>query len=373
MENLKVTNEMRIKLRSPLPSWALKNHPTKKDMTAINPMSVIERLNDVFGLGSWQLNTDVIIKDIKEGQIVVKTTLSIPSYGIHLEQYGGNASTGIDKETLIVKGGFDLGDAFKGASTDALTKICSYLEIGLSIYQGKGNIELELNNLVDLSLTQEQKDKIIKSLNKDFIKAKNYYTNYVKDYSKEDILWFFGAVQEVENSKNIQEASRSDNLVKTETKQQLEPLPTVEVKNEVSGEGYKEVTSDNLNTYSLEYITSCLSDDLKYQYDHGTKESLEKEVQFFSSKYKEHKNYKEIESYLDGLYREYLNKYECKRIYKEIKLADQEQLVKIYKTNKITIDSSDILLNFYLQRKSQLIVENNKKLDTVASNELIPV
>ena len=49
--------------------------------------------------------------------VVVKVRLTIPAYGIDYECYGGNDNA-------------DLGDAYKGATTDALTKIASWLGIG---------------------------------------------------------------------------------------------------------------------------------------------------------------------------------------------------------------------------------------------------
>jgi hypothetical protein len=138
---------MRNKLRLALPEKACKKHPTKSFLTSINPMYVIERLNDVFGVGSWHVKNDVILSDINQGSIVVKVTLEIPEYNIYLEQFGGNDNGGKDKK------GFDLGDCFKGACTDGLTKLASYLEIGISIYQNQGNIsnfvldeEIEIEN-----------------------------------------------------------------------------------------------------------------------------------------------------------------------------------------------------------------------------------
>ncbi len=52
-------------LQKPLPPEALKAHPTKKDssgtpMTTIKAIYVIDRLNDVFGIGKWQLKTDYL-------------------------------------------------------------------------------------------------------------------------------------------------------------------------------------------------------------------------------------------------------------------------------------------------------------------------
>lgn len=55
---------------------------------------------------------------------VVKVVLEVPEYNIHLESYGGNDNA-------------DFGDAYKGAQTDALTKIGSYLGIGAGIWRGE--------------------------------------------------------------------------------------------------------------------------------------------------------------------------------------------------------------------------------------------
>lgn len=126
-------------LNQKLPAWAIKEHPTKKNMTVIHPMAVIERLNEVFGMGAWNFKTDYIscdkeIQKTKNGErtvymSAVKGILEIPEEGIHIEQFGG--STNDDK-----------GDALKGGATDALTKIASYLNIGAEIYKGKGNVDV---------------------------------------------------------------------------------------------------------------------------------------------------------------------------------------------------------------------------------------
>jgi len=132
-----MTKEQIALLGEPLPKWALKNHPTRKNMTVIHPMAVIDRLNDVFGVGEWQFATmyiscDKEIQDTSRGErkIYVSSvhgTLSVPKLNIRIEQFGG--STNDDK-----------GDALKGGATDALTKCASYLGIGASIYKGQGNV-----------------------------------------------------------------------------------------------------------------------------------------------------------------------------------------------------------------------------------------
>lgn len=53
-----------------------------------------------------------------------QATFSIPEYGIYYECFGGNDNA-------------DLGDACKGATTDALTKVCSWLGIGAEVFKGR--------------------------------------------------------------------------------------------------------------------------------------------------------------------------------------------------------------------------------------------
>jgi len=58
--------------------------------------------------------------------VVIKARFT--SGDIYIENFGGNDNA-------------DLGDAYKGACTDALTKIGSYLEIGMDVFKGKGKIK----------------------------------------------------------------------------------------------------------------------------------------------------------------------------------------------------------------------------------------
>jgi hypothetical protein len=117
-----LTNEQIQKLKVPLPTEALKPHPSKAFLTTINSIYVTERLNDVFGIGSWQTKSEIVENSQK--MIVVKTTLTIPEYGISYECYGGNDNA-------------DRGDAYKGAVTDAITKIGSWLGIGAEVWKNK--------------------------------------------------------------------------------------------------------------------------------------------------------------------------------------------------------------------------------------------
>lgn len=105
-------------------------------LSVIHPMAVVDRLNEVFGVGQWQFFT----REIDCSKEVQKTTKgdrqvwmssvhgTLSAGDIHIEQFGG--STNDDK-----------GDALKGGATDALTKCASYLGVGASIYKGQGNGE----------------------------------------------------------------------------------------------------------------------------------------------------------------------------------------------------------------------------------------
>mgnify|MGYP000420332822 FL=1 len=128
----KITKEMREALRMPLPKEAVTKHPTKTFLSSIKAIYVTERLNDVFGVGSWQIKVNHVTTTDKS-MVVVKVEFSIPEYGIYFECYGGNDNGGENSRN------FDLGDAYKGATTDALTKIGSYLEIGIDVFKGLGN------------------------------------------------------------------------------------------------------------------------------------------------------------------------------------------------------------------------------------------
>jgi len=134
MDTKKITEEMKAKLDAPLPAEAVKPHPAKADMSTINAIYVTERLNDVFGVGAWRVKSEFIaekpfVQQTKNGpknkiMIVTKTVFEIPEYGIYYECYGGNDND-------------DLGDAYKGSTTDAITKIGSYLGIGAEVWKEK--------------------------------------------------------------------------------------------------------------------------------------------------------------------------------------------------------------------------------------------
>lgn len=109
-------------LSEPLPKEAVTPHPTKKFLSSIKSIYVTERLNEVFGVGRWRIESEIVER--VERMVVVKMKFTIPDYGIYYECYGGNDNP-------------DLGDAYKGATTDAITKVASWLGIGADVFKGK--------------------------------------------------------------------------------------------------------------------------------------------------------------------------------------------------------------------------------------------
>ena len=119
--------QMRELLDAPLPAEAIKPHPSKNFLSTINSIYVTERLNDVFGVGRWGTTSEIIENSSKMVVLKVHFWAYSPVDGadmVKLEAYGGNDND-------------DRGDAYKGAMTDALTKIGSFLGIGADVWKGK--------------------------------------------------------------------------------------------------------------------------------------------------------------------------------------------------------------------------------------------
>ena len=129
-----ISGDIRKKLREPFPAEAISRHPTKTFLSTIKAIYIVERLNDIFGIGGWDLEHE-IINDSPEyvsvrGRIVVFETEKFPT-GFHTpDQYGGHGKTGKNTEPA---------DGYKSAVTDCQSKCASYLEIGIDVFKGLGN------------------------------------------------------------------------------------------------------------------------------------------------------------------------------------------------------------------------------------------
>jgi hypothetical protein len=78
----------------------------------------------------------------------VKVTFEVPDHNIYYESFGGNDNGGVKNKN------FDLGDAYKGATTDAITKIGSYLGVGIKVFKGLSDAPIAANKTND-----EENDK----------------------------------------------------------------------------------------------------------------------------------------------------------------------------------------------------------------------
>lgn len=130
-------NDIKESLLKDLPKEAVKKHPTKTYLSSIKAVYVTERFTDVFGVGKWTTHVEKEHLDLTTGMVVVKVTFQVPELKIYYECYGGNDNGGINSKN------FDLGDAYKGATTDALTKIGSYLGVGIKVFKGLADVKPE--------------------------------------------------------------------------------------------------------------------------------------------------------------------------------------------------------------------------------------
>jgi hypothetical protein len=99
-------------------------------MTAIAAIGITMRLNQVFGYGAWQIRTDnmrtrpIDMKGSTWYYSTCKVIFNVPEYDIHYECEAGSQN----KEE---------GDSAKGAITDSITKIASWMGIGWEVYNSK--------------------------------------------------------------------------------------------------------------------------------------------------------------------------------------------------------------------------------------------
>lgn len=140
-------NEIYKKLSAEFPQEAYSADRTRSSitLTSLKAQYVVERLNEVLGIGNWALNgtwtevSDGILYvgslnySIVDGETITEhTTGDVPGFA------------GFDKPNS--------GDAYKSARTDCLSKAASYLGVGNEMYKGNvkppevKDIEKEVND-----------------------------------------------------------------------------------------------------------------------------------------------------------------------------------------------------------------------------------
>lgn len=124
-----ITDKMREQLRVGFPDEAYSQHPTKTFLTTLKAMYVLERLNDIFGVGRWTIDIEIIERT--SDYVLVQGEFRSLDYEIIIpKQFGGHKTTGKNTE---------IADGYKSALTDCQSKIASYLEIGIDVFKGKIN------------------------------------------------------------------------------------------------------------------------------------------------------------------------------------------------------------------------------------------
>ena len=146
-----------------MPKQALRELPHKKGMTAITPIYVTERLNEAFGLGGWQFEPEIISDS--EKMVIIKGGVTVPTMNIRIVQFGGNDNR-------------DRGDAYKGASTDALGKCASYLGIGAHVWRDEEPSETETERVAEIVGPSKTKELI--ALLEKYEDDVNHYLKFVK-------------------------------------------------------------------------------------------------------------------------------------------------------------------------------------------------
>jgi hypothetical protein len=123
-----VVDELYKKLKADFPKEAMQVDSSRGfDLTSIKAQYIIERMNDVFGIDGWRFTGTY--QSTEKGVI-----------------YLGKLIYRVGTEDCIREGvGYsdnkkNMGDTYKGATTDFVSKVCSHLGVGNEVF--KGNVDV---------------------------------------------------------------------------------------------------------------------------------------------------------------------------------------------------------------------------------------
>lgn len=158
----KLPNNTRDALRKPMPEEAISEHPTKKFLSTIKAIYIVERLNDIFGIGGWTAEHEIVSDAEDYVTVAGRIKIGEPLNFATPVQYGGHKKTGKNTEPA---------DGYKSAVTDMISKCASFLEIGIDVFKGKTNASpppKQRGNTASKKsdvrvMTQKQKEAIFKS------------------------------------------------------------------------------------------------------------------------------------------------------------------------------------------------------------------
>lgn len=112
--------------------------------TGYKPQYIVDSMNLVFGVGGWGFDeiSSEVFYDEKKGERIPTIVISCVRAFIQKREY---SFTGWG-QARITRG--DIGDAKKGAQTDALKKALSYFSIGNRAYHGKLSSKEERRRMI---------------------------------------------------------------------------------------------------------------------------------------------------------------------------------------------------------------------------------
>lgn len=165
-------------LKEPFPREALRE--LKKQGTSLTyvPVSeVIARLNNVLGTGKWSIMESVAELDSNHPDwVIAKVTIRASVDGVMTTRIGwGGQQVKMKRDG---SGPLDLGDEFKGATSDALKKAAQALGVGLDLARDEDMLVLE----------REMLTEHINAAQKNFISE---YIDTLSDEDREEVKnWF---------------------------------------------------------------------------------------------------------------------------------------------------------------------------------------
>lgn len=144
-------------LKEPFPREALRELKKQgKTLTYVPVSEVIARLNNVLGTGKWNIIESVAQLDSNHPDwVIAKVTIRASVDGVMTTRIGwGGQQVKMKRDG---SGPLDLGDEFKGATSDALKKAAQALGVGLDLARDEDMLALEREMLTERISSAQKK------------------------------------------------------------------------------------------------------------------------------------------------------------------------------------------------------------------------
>lgn len=120
-------------LNRKIPQWALSDRPGAGKLTSIKSIYITETLNEMFGIGGWTVQCELI--PINGNTFIQTKKGDLSFYTVMMKVIF--QTNDIHYECIASADNTDLGDAAKGAISDCLSKIGSWIGIAAAVYRGE--------------------------------------------------------------------------------------------------------------------------------------------------------------------------------------------------------------------------------------------